>query len=72
MDSDILCRGNYLYSCRNIKHKTKRIAYQLALIVVIKNCEPLESGPEFTIETTPAQKIQFQRNNSNKDVVQKP
>lgn len=28
--------------------------YQLALTVVIKNCDPLESGPEFTMEITPA------------------
>lgn len=29
------------------------VAYQLALTVVMKNWEPLELGPEFTIETTP-------------------
>lgn len=29
------------------------MAYQLALTVVMKNWEPLELGPEFTIETTP-------------------
>lgn len=32
------------------------IAYQLALTVVMKNWDPLESGPEFTMETTPATK----------------
>lgn len=32
----------------------------------MKNCEPLESGPEFAIETTPAfMGVSFQRNNSN-------
>ena len=33
--------------------------YQLALTVVMKNCEPLESGPVFTMATTPAQSVQF-------------
>jgi len=34
--------------------------------VVKKNCEPLESGPEFAIETTPAiMGVRFYRNNSN-------
>lgn len=28
-------------------------AYQNVLTVVMKNCDPLESGPELTIETTP-------------------
>jgi len=30
------------------------MTYQPVFTVVMKNCEPLESGPEFTIETTPA------------------
>jgi hypothetical protein len=35
-------------------HCHGKITYQLAFTVVKKNCEPLESGPEFAIETTPA------------------
>jgi hypothetical protein len=37
-----------------IVHCHDKVTYQLAFTVVTKNCEPLESGPELAIETTPA------------------
>jgi hypothetical protein len=37
-------------------------AYQLAFTVVMKNCDPLESGPEFAMETTPEIVNNFVRN----------
>lgn len=29
------------------------LTYQFVVTVVMKNCEPLESGPEFAIDKTP-------------------
>lgn len=40
---------------QSLKENTNKKIYQLVLTVVMKNCEPLESGPEFAIDKTPVQ-----------------
>lgn len=46
-----------LYECQNTND------YQLVITVVMKNCEPLVSGPAFAIDRNPALKRETKRTN---------
>lgn len=49
------CKKNYIMMTNCFKFCFNAKAYQEVLTVVMKNCEPLESGPEFAMDTTPGQ-----------------